>query len=125
MNKELKPCPFCGGEAITYSDRLDYEGNLLYGVMCKNTGCCTIPAVYMAKEIAIQKWNTRKLTDEIVEQLEELKNTCRDSLEIRALEETIEIVKGGSKHDDYIECQGCPLFHEGECALGILKGGVE
>ena len=96
MNKNLKNCPFCGGEAITYSDRLDYEGNLLYGVMCKNTGCCTIPAVYMAKEIAIQKWNTRKLIDEIVEQLEELKNTCRDSLEIRALEETIEIVKGGA-----------------------------
>ena len=29
------------------------------------------------------------------------------------------------KCKDYIECQGCPLFHEGKCALGVLKGGAE
>lgn len=73
MNKELKNCPFCGGEAVTYSERLDYEGNLLYGVMCKNTGCCMIPAVYMAKEIAVQKWNTRKPIKEAVQLLEAYK----------------------------------------------------
>lgn len=29
------------------------------------------------------------------------------------------------KCEDYIECQGCPLFHDGKRALGILKGGQE
>jgi hypothetical protein len=29
------------------------------------------------------------------------------------------------KCNDYIECQGCPLLHEGKCAVGILKGGAE
>lgn len=56
---KLKPCPFCGGEAITYSQDIDMYGNLMYGVICKNTGCGMIPSIYLSKEQAIEAWNRR------------------------------------------------------------------
>lgn len=62
MNKELKPCPFCGGEAATFA-RMNSIGEMFYGGMCKNTGCCLIPAVYTSESMAVEKWN-RRTTDE-------------------------------------------------------------
>jgi Lar family restriction alleviation protein len=40
-NKELKPCPFCGGQAIYYhqsSKYTDYDGDYVY---CHKCGCRT------------------------------------------------------------------------------------
>ena len=50
VDKELKPCPFCGGEAWIY------EGNI-YWVKCED---CGVEQVWSGtKEKAIKKWNTR------------------------------------------------------------------
>ena len=50
-NKELKPCPFCGGEA-------DIEGiPQLYYISCKN--CYADMRAYGSKAEAINAWNTR------------------------------------------------------------------
>lgn len=54
--EELKPCPFCGGEAELWASE---DG--IYGVWCSNPDC------YMdvdtrdrtSKEAAIEAWNTR------------------------------------------------------------------
>ena len=51
---ELKPCPFCGGEAEF--NKWPHK-NPYYYIKCKNN--CHENA-YPTKEEAIQAWNTRK-----------------------------------------------------------------
>lgn len=53
---ELKPCPFCGGEAETLTAESMHGGNL-YGVMCVN--CAGRSDVYDTEAEAIAAWNTR------------------------------------------------------------------
>lgn len=50
---ELKPCPFCGGEAHTYK-------NQLWHVACERArhGCVTMSAFGTEAE-AVEAWNTR------------------------------------------------------------------
>lgn len=69
---KLKRCPFCGGEAILESDKTGKEQKLYY-VSCKDD-CITQYGYSPTKEYAIEKWNTRKPMQEIVERLEEDKN---------------------------------------------------
>ena len=53
MIEELKPCPFCGGDAeITKW----HEG---YFVECKKQRCGGTIGAYKAKQKAIEAWNTR------------------------------------------------------------------
>ena len=49
---ELKPCPFCGGEASMY---IAYDDG--YYVCCDECGC-GLP-VYNTEEEAIEAWNRR------------------------------------------------------------------
>ena len=52
-NKELLPCPFCGGEA---------EIEKFYDSGCwflKCTGCFAQTNIMGTKEMAIDRWNTR------------------------------------------------------------------
>lgn len=49
---ELKPCPFCGGEASIY---VAYDDG--YYVCCDECGC-GLP-VYNTEEDAIREWNRR------------------------------------------------------------------
>ena len=51
---ELKPCPFCGGEAEAVYGFYDYN---YWGVMCKECGCYI--GGYEPKEKHIEAWNTR------------------------------------------------------------------
>ena len=53
---ELKPCPFCGGEAETLTAESMHGGNL-YGVMCAN--CAGRSDVYDTEAEAIAAWNSR------------------------------------------------------------------
>jgi Lar family restriction alleviation protein len=65
MNKELKPCPFCGGKA---------EAGYLYFrpyIVCRK--CHAKIPCYNTYPQAIEAWNTRKPIDKIVEQLEEIR----------------------------------------------------
>lgn len=58
---ELKPCPFCGGEAIINKKR-DAIGSY-YSVACKETNLCSGHFIrtkhYNQKSDAIDAWNTR------------------------------------------------------------------
>ena len=55
---ELKPCPFCGGEAVI-KPVFDLS---VYFVHCKNCQC-TLGCFYRAKCDAISEWN-RRVNDE-------------------------------------------------------------
>ena len=50
---ELKPCPFCGGEAKINL----FLGN--YCVACNNCMGAILPAKGMTEEEAVTAWNTR------------------------------------------------------------------
>lgn len=56
MNKELKPCPFCGGEVRVWSIKKGFW------VSCDNQTCLISPETPLCdeKEHAIEMWNTRK-----------------------------------------------------------------
>jgi len=66
---ELKPCPFCGGEAKIATYDWGYSVKE-YWVYC-SCGCET--KKFHSKEEAVENWNTRKPMDNIVAELEELK----------------------------------------------------
>ena len=59
MNKKLKPCPFCGGEAQDYRVT-DYpkEVGKRYSVICNRCGA-RITTTYQQRTQAIHDWNTR------------------------------------------------------------------
>lgn len=73
---ELKPCPFCGGEAVIHvSDGV--------AVICRECGAaskCLVDGHLQGKpdgraiKSVIKAWNTRKPMERIAEQLEELDN---------------------------------------------------
>lgn len=112
MTDKLKPCPFCGGEAVLryikphthyIVDMPDYGG----GAFIECTECtCGISAE--TEDGAIKAWNTRKPMDRIVEQLEENADyepvdfdcgdvACTAIDYFIALDTAIEIVKGGAE----------------------------
>lgn len=97
MEDRLKPCPFCGGEADTEW----HHG--YWGVRCGNC-CAEVTADGM--DDVIDKWNTRKSMDRIVEQLKEYQRNYSsglggftDELVDRVLRNAIEIVKNGGKDE--------------------------
>ncbi len=79
---KLKPCPFCGGEAIIYENDEDDE----YMIGCKN--CCAAEPMteWASKENAIAQWNTRKPVERVLGRLEEEKEKY-DTLSENALSE--------------------------------------
>lgn len=60
MNKELKPCPFCGFRAL-----IGHHEHLWYYVYCGLEDCAVNPKTksYNRKEYAIMVWN-RRVDDE-------------------------------------------------------------
>lgn len=57
-NRELKPCPFCGGEAELITRKQCYADS--YTVRCKNQGCRgRAQKLVRAKHEAIKSWNRR------------------------------------------------------------------
>lgn len=58
MDKQLKPCPFCGGEAVIRKSKQCLAD--AYSVICKDKFCRgrAIKAA-RAKHIAIEAWNRR------------------------------------------------------------------
>lgn len=51
---ELKPCPFCGGEARAYKSEIVLPG---YTVLCKK--CNATVNYFLTNEEAIEAWNRR------------------------------------------------------------------
>ena len=55
---ELKPCPFCGGEARTASK--DYGDTHYWRVFCDTPSCAMcMTSVFHSEAEAIEAWNTR------------------------------------------------------------------
>jgi hypothetical protein len=72
MDKQLKPCPFCGGEAIVVKVQKD-----IYAVGCTEENICPgyvwkLAPIYYGKACAIEYWN-RRLDDGST--MQELHNT--------------------------------------------------
>lgn len=67
---DLKPCPFCGGEAEivkAHSNTTEYP----YVVVCKNDLCnASVGKFSTSREKAIEAWNTRKPMEAVVAELE-------------------------------------------------------
>ncbi len=55
---ELKPCPFCGGEAEIVHKPSGFDDLDFYWVKCKDE-CVTICNPETSEEEAIEVWNTR------------------------------------------------------------------
>lgn len=90
---EIKSCPFCGGEAKSYSTNRGF-----WGVDCESNECFThtMVADYITEEEAIEAWNTRvdvpetnvgktKAIDEFASAL--LKNAVVDKSVVRRVAE--------------------------------------
>ena len=59
MPNELKPCPFCGGEAEMQVTKHIPSG-FDYTPRCKNTSCCgRSTKKYTVRETAVAMWNRR------------------------------------------------------------------
>lgn len=67
---KLKPCPFCGGEAIKTKRPVIDEGvvTLEHEIICSWCGCRI--ARLRLEQYVIEAWNRRDSLDEIVEELE-------------------------------------------------------
>ena len=104
MSDEIKllPCPFCGEKAEIIKHR---SGG--YAVEC--TECYGKTHRSVTEKLAIERWNTRKPIDRIVEQLQEKSTEAvnaadreisfdyrqMDYVEAEAFTEAADIVKGG------------------------------
>ena len=67
MDEELKPCPFCGREAML----LNVAGTDIYVVGCSDDNLCPgyagkLAPWYFGKELATVMWNRRETPDKEV-----------------------------------------------------------
>ena len=106
MSKELKPCPFCGGEAKKQAHEV--KGLRAIYVVCEKCGASSgiyktrNPRVKDEENPAIKAWNRREPIDKIVEQLEDYKMWKEFIVydlthrELKIITKAIEIVRGGA-----------------------------
>ncbi|MBQ7578130.1 MAG: Lar family restriction alleviation protein [Synergistaceae bacterium] len=57
MSEKLKPCPFCGCEAVLMTHYDTVYKEISHFVTCSYCGVCT--KYYLSSEKAISAWNTR------------------------------------------------------------------
>ena len=97
MSDELKPCPFCGGEAF-FHEIVEYGVK----VVCKN--CWNESKFYHDKIDAIEAWNKRTQPEFTPDELDAIRrNVCdwRAERELSKIEQAIidkcaDALKGGS-----------------------------
>lgn len=60
---KLKPCPFCGGEAVLM--KVTFTAGMSYYVRCGNGKCAVFPITksYSTDDEAIEVWNMRANDD--------------------------------------------------------------
>ena len=88
MSEELKPCPFCGGEA-----RIDNEGTDFYAIFCDKCGTLTSFAKdsnfdgsdFYTKEQVISAWNRRAQQPNEPLTVEELKSMQSEPVWVKSL----------------------------------------
>lgn len=57
MSEELKPCPFCGGEAKKQEVKTTILSDTYWGIKCTKCNCGTVG--YLNYNYAIKAWNRR------------------------------------------------------------------
>ena len=72
MSNELKPCPFCGGKAISLKDKYYH----IYSVAC--TECDAGTNTYGVEQAAIYAWNNRVLPPFTPDELDAIRRMFRD-----------------------------------------------
>jgi hypothetical protein len=69
VSDDLKPCPFCGGEAEYGSHQRGspgaWENETDHWVFCTSEGCCVHMGMYESTHQATAAWNTRTTLTEI------------------------------------------------------------
>jgi len=113
---ELKPCPFCGGEAVVHAN----DG---VKVICRECGASSkgLVDVYSqgrpnggAIKAVVTAWNNRKPMERIVEQIQEVaKNYC-DAI-------SCEDNPRGLAY----KCKDCDHYCFVKTIIEIVKGGAE
>lgn len=98
---DLKPCPFCGGEAEIWEDKVFRT----FVPQCKE--CTAQHGRYTSRERAVDAWNTRKPMEAVVAELEKLSaeadvkfGMAYDSIYLgkqMGFERAISIVRNGGK----------------------------
>lgn len=75
MSEELRPCPFCGGEAESTPGRHEqcYARCSMFGCEANNPW------------VAIEDWNSRPIEDALRAELEEARNTIENGLTAKCL----------------------------------------
>jgi Lar family restriction alleviation protein len=81
MSDDLKPCPFCGGNAKRYYRADDSGWENTYWVGCTD-GCGASTACYETKALAVTVWNTRIDTDDMADRIEGLEAKLAKEIEI-------------------------------------------
>lgn len=105
---ELKPCPFCGGEAEMLTAE-SMNGGYLFGIMCND--CRSRGDVYDTEAEAIEAWNTRYHSE-------------FEKKVIKAWKEIQDYTERTCKNDDndcdaWFKCSECGLHSK----LEIMSGG--
>lgn len=113
---ELKPCPFCGGEAELKHQGNNYTKKRAVYIECKTFGCFGLQRVGVirntmewAEDQVIKKWNTRPdLKAELVEAIISMKE----------------------KHLEHIYTDGCELcytngINDAIAAINTIMGDTE
>ena len=64
MDKGLKPCPFCGGEAMVMQLELNHNKEWIIGCDGINGSLCPgdiykLSPFYTSRELAVKMWNNR------------------------------------------------------------------
>lgn len=108
MTEELKPCPFCGGEAKC----IEFYG--LYHVICCN--CNIAGKDCPRRESAVSAWNARHIENE----LEAENKRLREALEFYALGKHLLKASGVVVCDAYDLVSG--KVENGKYAQEALKG---
>lgn len=123
MTDELKPCPFCGGEA--YKDEYEHDGSkrVYIQVACEQCDCRS--GSWQPEEQAIKQWNTRTALERDSREAEDFCDDWRSPQanyvldQLRAVGEKenfqIDILKSG---------KSCSLMREGkmiDCAFYTFR----
>lgn len=106
MSNDLKPCPFCGGEAELKCNT--EMGGTQYQVKCKQCPTTVGRFWFWKSEDAIEAWNARKPIDKTIEQLKEMAERICSSTNCKE------------------ECEVCDFYSEMEAVIKIVRdGGID